>query len=86
MGFVDKPSRFDVPRARGQVPPTPPPSSLSRVIFLAVLVAIAAGWAVARHYSKGPWVLTPAAPPAGPTYDEDAGELPVPEIIEGDAS
>jgi hypothetical protein len=34
----------------------------------------------------GPSVLTPAATPTGPTYDEDAGELSVPEIIEGDAS
>jgi hypothetical protein len=86
VGFVNKPSGFEAPGARRQVPPAPHPGSLARTILLAVLVAIAAGWAVARHYSMGPSVLTPAATPTGPTYDEDAGELSVPEIIEGDAS
>ena len=86
MGFVNKPSGFEAPGARRQVPPAPRAGTLIRIILLAVLVAIAAGWAVAHHYSSRPWVLTPAAAPTGPTYDEDAGELSVPEVIEGDAS
>ena len=86
MGFVNKPSAFEAPGARRQVPPAPRLGAVIRIILLAVLVAMAAGWAAARHYSKGPRVLTPAVGPTDPTYDEDAGELSVPEIIEGDAS
>jgi hypothetical protein len=55
---------------------------LVRVVLLAVLVAVAAGWAVLRHYATVPRRLYVPAPATAPTYDEDAGELPVPDIAD----
>lgn len=59
-----------------------PPSSLVRVIVLALLVALAASWAVVRHYAMAPRPLYSPVPTGAPTYNEDAGELPVPEITD----
>ena len=83
MPFGAKPKRFERPPARRQ----PPLDlvSLARVILLAMLVAIAAGWAATRHYAKPAPMLNPAIPKTAPTYDEDAGEIPVPDWSEQDA-
>jgi hypothetical protein len=84
MPFGAKPKRFE--RAPAHRQPPPDLTSLARVILLAVLVAIAAGWAAVRHYAKPAPMLNPAAPKTAPTYDADAGEVPVPDWSELDAS
>ncbi len=51
------------------------------------MVVAAAGWALVRHYSLiPPPMRVPVHPAAAPTYDIEAGELPVPETLEPDAS
>lgn len=84
MPFAGKPRRFEGPAVRPKPPPGP--ASLARVIFLAALVAIAAGWAALRHYAKPSRVINPTTPRTAPTYDEDAGEMPVPDWAEADSS
>jgi len=81
VGFAGKTRRFDAHRAARRQPPVPP-SSLARVIVLAVLVALAAGWAVAHHYTRTPRPLYSPVPTGAPSYDADAGELPVPELTD----
>jgi hypothetical protein len=56
-------------------------------MVLAALVIVAAAWAFARHSSR-PWppMIVPVPPIAAPAYDRDAGEIPVPEVIDPDAS
>jgi hypothetical protein len=54
-----------------------------RAIGLAVLVSIAAAWGLIYHYAYSPApMLVPAPPAAVPTYDADAGELPVPDLAD----
>ena len=50
------------------------------------LVAIAgAAWALVQHYTHEPPPLrVPVGPRTAPTYDADAGEIPVPEVLQGD--
>ncbi|HXN31634.1 MAG TPA: hypothetical protein VN894_07230 [Polyangiaceae bacterium] len=60
---------------------------LVRVVAFAAFVVFAAAWALARHYSLTPPPMrVPVHPTAAPTYDIEAGELPVPETLEPDAS
>jgi hypothetical protein len=74
--------------------PRPRPASLRehvptlvRALVLAVLVIAAAAWALFHHSSfVPPPMLVPAPPKAAPTYDIEAGELPVPETIAPDAN
>jgi hypothetical protein len=62
-------------------------SALARTIVLAAFLAIAAGWAVARHYARVERpMLVPVRPAASPAYDGEAGEIPVPEMIEPDGN
>jgi hypothetical protein len=73
--------RFDPQRAHRFVLPRWPTVQVVRVVLLAVLSALAAAWGIAYHYSAPrPSMLKPVAPPPSPTYDPDAGEMPVPEI------
>jgi hypothetical protein len=53
-----------------------------RVVVLAVFVVFAAAWAVAEHYGQAPPPLLRTLPPPAPTYDADAGEMPVPDFLE----
>jgi hypothetical protein len=87
VSFAKKRRRpFETPRSRLRLPRAPL-SSLLRSILLAALVAIGAAWALVRHYSHTlPPMRVPAVPTAAPTYDIDAGEMPVPETVEPDAS
>ena len=72
--------RFDPHRQRFVLPRWPP-VQIVRVVVLALLGAIAAGWAIAYHYSvQLPPMLRPVQPSPSATYDADAGEIPVPEI------
>jgi hypothetical protein len=83
--FTRKPRSFGVPRSRLRLVGLPL-GSFVRLVLLAALVVVAAAWAFERHYSR---ILPPmrksVAPAAAPAYDGDAGEIPVPEIIEPDA-
>jgi hypothetical protein len=83
---VKKRRPFETPRSR--VPAARlPVSTLVHSIALGALVAVAAAWALARHYSHElPPLLAPRAPTSAPAYDMDAGEIPVPELIDPDAS
>lgn len=83
MSFVKKKNdrrRFDPHEPQRFLLPQRPPVQIIRVVLLALLGAIAAGWAIAYHYSvRLPPMLKPVPPPAA-TFDRDAGEMPVPEI------
>jgi hypothetical protein len=61
-----------------------PPATLVLRTALLGLVAIAgAAWALVRHYTHTlPPLRVPVVPAAVPTYDADAGEVPVPETLE----
>jgi hypothetical protein len=80
----DNRRRTGPPPARFVLPPFIA-SPLLRLVAFALLAAIAAAWALARHYGTRmppmlvPGTATPASAPA-PTYDADAGEIPVPEL------
>jgi hypothetical protein len=84
VGFSKKSRRFDETRPRPRVSPSPVSASeLARTILFGVLVAIAAAWGLARHCTRPIEPLrVPAAPAAAPTYDADAGEIPVPDTID----
>jgi hypothetical protein len=86
VSFTHKPSRFEVPRSRF-VLPRRPPSGIVRIVALAAAGVLAAAWGLWHHYARElPPMRVPAraVPSAAPTYDADAGEIPVPEIYEGD--
>ena len=52
-----------------------------RTLFFAGVAIVGAAWALHRHYTHVPApMLVPAAPRPAPTYDADAGEMPVPEV------
>ncbi len=60
-------------------------SALVRAIALAGVVSVAAAWAVVRHYAERHAPMLVPTPKSAPTYDMDAGEVPVPEWLEPDA-
>jgi hypothetical protein len=75
------PKTFDPSRARFRLPRVPPPMLL-RLVFLAVAALIFAAWAIVRHYTQPyPPLVVPRIAKSAPTYDADAGEIPVPEIV-----
>jgi hypothetical protein len=52
-------------------------------VLLGLIAIAGAAWALARHYTYPlPALRVPIAPTAAPTYDADAGEVPVPELLE----
>jgi hypothetical protein len=56
-----------------------------RILLLAVLGIVGAGWALARHYTQSlPPMRVPMQPGPSPTYDPDSGEIPVPDLDLGD--
>jgi hypothetical protein len=61
--------------------PEPVPRSLFvRTAFFGVLAILGAVWALYRHCTVSPPpMLVPVTPRPAPTYDADAGELPVPD-------
>jgi hypothetical protein len=75
------PKTLDLARARFRLPRIPPPTLL-RLVVLAVGALVFATWALVRHYSRPfPPLVVPRTPSSAPTYDADAGEIPVPEIV-----
>lgn len=66
-------ARFKLPKL--------PPAAVVRFFVLALVGVAAAVWGIVHYYTRRlPPMLVPATPSAAPTYDVDAGELPVPEI------
>ena len=84
MSFIKKPERpaKKRPTFRG----APVLSGLLLRTLLVGLVAIfGAAWALVRHYTHAlPPLRVPVAPRKAPTFDADAGELPVPDIVAPD--
>jgi hypothetical protein len=75
--------RFDPGRTRFVLPRAP--SAVLRIALLALLAIAGAAWALARHYTNAlPPMRVPVQPRAAPTYDPDAGEMPVPDFDLGD--
>ncbi len=74
---------FEPSKSKRFVLPRLPPVQIVRIVLLALLGIVGAGWALARHYSvrSAPMEVPLTTPPApAPTYDADAGEIPVPEL------
>ena len=77
-----RPARLDLRSTRTPV------TLLLRALLVGALAIAGAAWALARHCSYVPPPLrVPVAPREAPTYDADAGEVPVPDWLgpEGDA-
>jgi hypothetical protein len=52
-----------------------------RTALLAIVAVGGAAWALHRHYTHElASLMVPRAPKPAPTYDTDAGEIPVPEL------
>lgn len=82
VGFSKKSRHFQDRRLRRRASPVTA-SELARTILFGVLVAIAAAWGLARHCTRPIEPLrVPVAPAPAPTYDADAGEMPVPDTID----
>jgi hypothetical protein len=85
VSFAKNPRRAFEPKRSRFVLPRFPPAAVVRFVLLAALGIVAAAWALAWHYTSTPPPLRRAAPPgAMPTYDPDAGEIPVPDLDFGD--
>ena len=85
MSFTknDRP-RFAPARARFVLPPLAT-SPMVRLLAFALVAFVAAVYGLARHYgAPRPPMTAPATPTTAPTYDADAGELPVPDEYLGD--
>ena len=58
-----------------------PLGTILRFLLLAVLAIAGATWALVRHRSFVPRPMeVPVTPRPAPTFDADAGELPVPPM------
>jgi hypothetical protein len=81
----DNRRRFEPGRSRF-VLPSFLASPMVRLLAFALVAAVGAAWALIRHYTVTmPPMHVPVAPapvPA-PTFDADAGEIPVPEWLPG---
>jgi len=80
MSFTKKPER----PAKNRVLRAAPISSglLLRTLLVGLLAIFGAAWALARHYTQTlPPMRVPVAPREAPTFDADAGELPVPDLV-----
>jgi hypothetical protein len=84
--FARKPDTRSVPGRHVGLrlkPERVPRGLLVRTFVLGVLAILGAAWGLARHLTASPPpMLVPRAPRPAPTYDADAGELPVPEWFE----
>jgi hypothetical protein len=77
MSFAKKPER-PPPRQAAR----PFPFALFVRTFLIGMIAIGGAlWALTRHYTHTPPPMrVPVVPREAPTYDVDAGEVPVPDF------
>lgn len=54
-----------------------------RTVLFGILAIAGAAWALMRHYTHTlPPLRVPFVPASAPTYDADAGEMPVPDTFE----
>jgi hypothetical protein len=76
--------KVDSKRAAAGARPEPVPRVLLVRTFALGLVAIAgAAWALSRHFTSTPPPMLVHVPPrTAPTYDADAGEIPVPDWLD----
>jgi hypothetical protein len=81
VSFAKKPAR---PTPRVLVRASAPSSAAAlRTVLFGLLAIAGAAWALVRHYTHVlPPLRVPVVPAAAPTYDADAGEMPVPEVLE----
>jgi hypothetical protein len=80
MSFAKKPGQR--PRSAGVRHARTPVALLLRTLLVGVLAIAGAAWALVRHCSYVPPPLHKPAPPReAPTYDADAGEVPVPDWL-----
>jgi hypothetical protein len=86
----DNRRRFTPGRARFVMPPFLA-SPIVRLMAFALVAAFAAAWALVGHYTRPTTPLRvpvppapPSAPASAPTFDADAGEIPVPELAPWD--
>ncbi|HLK37834.1 MAG TPA: hypothetical protein VKU41_13830 [Polyangiaceae bacterium] len=56
-------------------------SLVVRALILGSIGIAGATWALVRHYTRTPAPMLVPVPSAAPTYDADAGEMPVPEVL-----
>jgi hypothetical protein len=79
MSFTKKPER---PRRQTFRGASVSSGLLARTLLVALLAIAGAAWALVRHYTQTPPPLrVPVAPREAPTFDADAGELPVPDLV-----
>jgi hypothetical protein len=69
-----RPARLDPGAARVPI------GSILRLILFALLAIGGAAWGLVRHLTRVQPPMT--VPAAAPAYDADAGELPVPDLLE----
>jgi hypothetical protein len=69
------------PKTPPRPKPVPRPPILRAIVLGGLGVALSVAWAV-HHFTHTRPPLRVPAPPA-PTYDADAGEMPVPEVEDG---
>jgi hypothetical protein len=82
--FAKKSRRFDPSRTRFVLPPLVA-SPMLRLFAFALVALLGAVYALVRHYTMDlPPMHVPFTPPTAPTYDADAGEIPVPDITRGE--
>jgi hypothetical protein len=82
MSFTKKPERPRKPILRGASVSS---GLLARTLLVAVLAIVGATWALVRHYTQTlPPLRVPVAPREAPTFDADAGEVPVPDLFAPD--
>jgi hypothetical protein len=85
MSFTKKPERKPVKKPAFRSAPVAS-GTLLRTLLVGLLAIAGAAWALARHYTHTlPPMRVPVAPREAPTFDIDAGEIPVPEWAEPDA-
>jgi hypothetical protein len=74
--------------ARGSARFVLPPllsSPVARYVVYAALALVFAAYGLVRHYTNAmPPMHRAVAPPPAPTFDEEAGEVPVPELTPWD--
>jgi hypothetical protein len=76
----DNRRKFEPGRGRFVLPRFPP-AAILRIVVLAALGILGAVYALVSHYTTAmPPLRVPVAPASAPTYDADAGEMPIPEI------
>ena len=82
MSFAKKPVRPPV-RPFFRASPASSAGGTLRTVLFGLLAISGAAWALVRHYTHTlPPLRVPVVPAPAPTYDADAGEIPVPDTFE----